>query len=81
MNQSYKTIFSKVHQCFVVVSELTKSHGKGSTSVNCGAKAKGRRVALAFAIALSVTGGCGVHHAPGGKRGGYGNNKRLRNYY
>ena len=30
MNQSYKTIFSKVHQCFVVVSELTKSHGKGS---------------------------------------------------
>ena len=57
MNQSYKTIFSKVHQCFVVVSELTKSHGKGSTSVNCGAKAKGRRMALAFAIALSVTGG------------------------
>ena len=57
MNQSYKTIFSKVHQCFVVVSELTKSHGKGSTSVNCGAKAKGRRVALAFAIALSVTEG------------------------
>ncbi|MBS7327673.1 MAG: YadA-like family protein [Oxalobacter sp.] len=30
MNQSYKTIFSKVHQCFVVVSELTKSQGKGS---------------------------------------------------
>ena len=30
MNQSYKTIFSKVHQCFVVVSELAKSQGKGS---------------------------------------------------
>ena len=30
MNQCYKTIYSKIHQCFVVVSELTKSHGKGS---------------------------------------------------
>ena len=30
MNQNYKTIFSRIHQCFVVVSELTKSHGKGS---------------------------------------------------
>lgn len=30
MNQSYKTIFSKVHQCSVVVSELAKSQGKGS---------------------------------------------------
>ncbi len=30
MNQNYKTIFSRIRQCFVVVSELTKSHGKGS---------------------------------------------------
>ncbi len=30
MNQCYKIIYSKVHQSFVVVSELTKSHGKGS---------------------------------------------------
>ena len=29
MNQCYRIIFSKVRQCFVVVSELTKSHGKG----------------------------------------------------
>ncbi len=30
MNQNYKTIFSRIRQCFVVVSELTKSQGKGS---------------------------------------------------
>jgi autotransporter adhesin len=29
MNQCYKIVYSKIRQCFVVVSELTKSHGKG----------------------------------------------------
>ena len=32
MNQCYKIVYSKIRQCFVVVSELTKSHGKGSRS-------------------------------------------------
>ena len=48
MNQSYKTVFSKVHQCFVVVSELAKSQGKGSRA----SRLKKTAVALLAATAF-----------------------------
>ena len=32
MNKIYKVIWSKVKNCYVVTSELAKSHGKGGTA-------------------------------------------------
>lgn len=32
MNKIYKVIYSKVRQCYVVVSEIARSHGKGAKS-------------------------------------------------
>ena len=57
MNKIYKVIWSKVRNCYVAVSEIAKRNGKSCTSVNCGAKANRRRVALALSLALCVTGG------------------------
>ena len=57
MNKIYKVIWSKVRNCYVAVGEIAKRNGKSCTSVNCGAKANRRRVALALSLALCVTGG------------------------
>ena len=57
MNQCYKTIFSKVHQCFVVVSELTKSQGKGSRA----SRLKKTAVALLAATAFGGLSGPLAH--------------------
>lgn len=32
MNKIYKVIYSKVRQCYVVVSEIAKSHGRNTKS-------------------------------------------------
>lgn len=32
MNKIYKVIYSKVRQCYVVVSEIAKSHGRHTKS-------------------------------------------------
>ena len=59
MNKIYKVIWSKVRNCYVAVSEIAKRNGKSCTSVNCGAKVKRGHagVALALALAMSLTGG------------------------
>ena len=57
MNKIYKVIWSKTRNCYVAVSEIAKRNGKSCTSVNCGAKANRRRVALALSLSLWIAGG------------------------
>lgn len=52
MNRIYKVIYSKAHQCYVVVSELAKSHGKTSTKSQT---TSGRKIVLASLSAAMLT--------------------------
>ena len=57
MNKIYKVIWSKVRNCYVAVSEITKRNGKSCTNVNCGAITKQSRVVMILALALYTMGG------------------------
>ena len=48
MNKIYKVIYSKVKQCYVVVSEIARSHTKGPQRASvCGRKLASLAVAVA----------------------------------
>ncbi|WP_415943412.1 ESPR-type extended signal peptide-containing protein [Megasphaera elsdenii] len=52
MNKIYKVIWNRVRHCYVVVSEITKNHGKEHSTNLCVSK---RLVALTLAIGLSLS--------------------------
>lgn len=52
MNRAYKVIWSKARHCYVVVSELAKSHGKTSTKAQT---TSGRKIVLASLAAAVLT--------------------------
>lgn len=57
MNKIYKVIYSKVRQCYVVVSEIAKSHGKEAKSEHTAVGSSySRRLAVAIALAISCGG-------------------------
>lgn len=57
MNKIYKVIYSKVKQCYIVVSEIAKSHGKGAKSEHTVKEnSYTRRLAVAVALAISCGG-------------------------
>ena len=57
MNKIYKVIYSKVRQCYVVVSEIAKSHGKGAKSEHAvKGNSYSRQLAVAVALAISCGG-------------------------
>ena len=57
MNKIYKVIYSKVRQCYVVVSEIAKSHGKGAKSEHAvKGNSYSRQLAVAVALAISFGG-------------------------
>lgn len=57
MNKIYKVIYSKVRQCYVVVSEIARSHGKGAKSEHAvKGNSYSRQLAVAVALAISCGG-------------------------
>lgn len=63
MNRAYKVIWSKARHCYVVVSELAKSHGKTSTKAQT---TSGRKIVLAsLAAAVLTFGSYGLADAAG----------------
>ncbi|WP_270842923.1 ESPR-type extended signal peptide-containing protein [Mitsuokella multacida] len=60
MNKIYKVIYSKVRQCYVVVSEIAKSHGKGAklehTEHTVKENSHTRQLAVVVALAISFGG-------------------------
>lgn len=63
MNRTYKVIWSKARHCYVVVSELAKSHGKTSTKAQT---TSGRKIVLAsLAAAVLTFGSYGLADAAG----------------
>ena len=54
MNRIYKVVWSKAKNCYTVVSEITKRHGKGNRARTC---------ATAFLAALALTGFMGMSEA------------------
>lgn len=57
MNKIYKVIYSKVKQCYIVVSEIAKSHGKEARSEHTAVgNSYSRRLAVAIALAISCGG-------------------------
>ena len=57
MNRIYKVIYSKVRQCYVVVSEIAKSHGKGAKSEHTVRRnSYSHQLAVAVALAISCGG-------------------------
>lgn len=70
MNKAYKVIWSKAHNCYVVVSELAKRHAKAPSV----ASVKGVVASVTAAAALSVMlGGYGVAWAEDAKKGTFDN--------
>ena len=70
MNKAYKVIWSKVRNCYVVVSELAKRHAKAPSV----AGVKGIVASVTAAAALSVMlGGYGVAWAESTKKGTFDN--------
>ena len=51
MNKIYKVVWSKVRNCYVVASELAKSHTKGSGACRL------RRAAVTLGVAAALIGG------------------------
>lgn len=51
MNRAYKVLWSRVKNCFVVVSELAKGNGKVASS-----RIKGKTAVAAVVAALLTTG-------------------------
>lgn len=66
MNKVYKVIYSKARQCYVVVSELAKSHGKTSTKAQT---TSGRKIVLASLAAAVLTFGSMVNVAWAANKG------------
>lgn len=63
INRTYKVIWSKARHCYVVVSELAKSHGKTSTKAQT---TSGRKIVLAsLAAAVLTFGSYGLADAAG----------------
>ena len=58
MNKIYKVIWSKIRNCYVVVSELAKRNAKGSGS-RIG-RVKAARVLGTLVISACIVGGYGV---------------------
>ena len=54
MNRIYKVVWSKAKNCYTVVSEIAKRHGKGNRARTC---------AAAFLAALALTGVMGMSEA------------------
>ena len=54
MNRIYKVVWSKAKNCYTVVSEITKRHGKGNRARTC---------AAAFLAAFALTGFMGMSEA------------------
>lgn len=54
MNRIYKVVWSKAKNCYTVVSEIAKRHGKGNRARTC---------ATAFLAALALTGVMGMSEA------------------
>ena len=51
MNRIYKVVWSKAKNCYTVVSEIAKRHGKGNRARTC---------AAAFLAAFALTGVMGM---------------------
>ena len=56
MNRIYKVIYSKVRQCYVVVSELAKKQGKKARSEHT-LRENNRSYRLAAIVALTISAG------------------------
>lgn len=57
MNKVYKVIYSKVRNCYVVVSELAKNNGKGaSRGAVVGGSKLGRLLTAALAVGVLTVG-------------------------
>ena len=54
MNRIYKVVWSKAKNCYTVVSEIAKRHGKGNRARTC---------AAAFLVAFALTGVMGMSEA------------------
>lgn len=54
MNRIYKVVWSKAKNCYTVVSEIAKRHGKGNRARTC---------AAAFLAAFALTGVMGMSEA------------------
>ena len=54
MNRIYKVVWSKAKNCYTVVSEIAKRHGKGNRALTC---------AAAFLAAFALTGVMGMSEA------------------
>lgn len=61
MNKIYKVIYSKVRNCYVVVSELAKNHSRGTKAEHTARKGTALTAALLLALScVSVLGAPGV---------------------
>lgn len=66
MNKIYKVIYSKVRNCYVVVSELAKNHSRGTKAEHTARKGTALTAALLLALScVSVLGAPGVEAADG----------------
>lgn len=66
MNKIYKVIYSKVRNCYVVVSELAKNHSHGTKADHTARKGTALTAALLLALScVSVLGAPGVEAADG----------------
>ena len=64
MNKIYKVIYSKVRNCYVVVSELAKNHSRGTKAEHTARKGTALTAALLLALScVSVMGAPGVEAA------------------
>lgn len=57
MNRIYKVIWSRVKHAYVIVSELTKNHGKNTGN---GVAVYGAKMMPALLAAIALTGGTGL---------------------